>query len=326
MQDIYVRLRSLGFSRPFLRDCILPDWWEDSMASVPANRALIETILSRQLGLDMAGLSDPTKELTLKPELVARFKTRQGVTADRLNVAQTLVSRVATIAAACSSAPPPLENLSAIGIRQDILASGAPWIGLDHLLDFCWKIGIPVVHLCRKPTGGRWMDGAAVRCEGRPVIVIACQYKQPARQLFILAHELGHIVCGHLSSKDDNIWDEHVQSDVQEKQEREANDFAVELLAGNRNTKLAPRFSWLTAADLADSARSLGKELAIDPGVIALNYAWNQGFMQVGTAALNLLVPEADAASQFRAHYPLLDLDSLPEDSRRVFECLTASE
>ena len=99
----------------------------------------------------------------------------------------------------------------------------------------------------------------------------------------------------------------------------------MELLLGNPNTKFAPRFSWLTAAELAENAQSLGEELSIDPGVIALNYAWNQGFMEVGTAALNLLVPDADAAAQFRSHYHNLDLDSLPEDSRRVFECLTTS-
>ena len=114
-----------------------------------------------------------------------------------------------------------------------------------------------------------------------------------------------------------------MKSDRQETEERQANDFAIELLTGDPNTKFAPRYSWLNANDLAENARSLGEEMHIDPGVIALNYAWNQGFIQVGQAALKVLEPEADAAVIFREQYSRLDLDSLPDDSRRVFDCLT---
>jgi len=40
MQDLFQRLRKIGFDPDFLRRAVLPDWWEDSLASVAANRAL----------------------------------------------------------------------------------------------------------------------------------------------------------------------------------------------------------------------------------------------------------------------------------------------
>ena len=49
MQDLYTRLVTIGFDADFLRRAVLPDWWEDSLAGVPANRALAEAAIARHL-------------------------------------------------------------------------------------------------------------------------------------------------------------------------------------------------------------------------------------------------------------------------------------
>lgn len=326
MRDIYTRLRSLGFSRTFLRECILPDWWEDRMASVPANRAIIESILSRQLGLDLPAVRDPQGSIVLQPILAARFKMRAGVDASQLDVAQVLAARLAAIAASCFDRPLMLKELSAGVIRSQILQGGSPWVGLEQLLDVCWQIGVPVVHLCHLPPGSKKMDGMVCWAKDRPVIVVACQRKSTAWQLFILAHELGHIACGHLLPDSPHILDDKVDTDVREQQEEEANDFAVTLLTGHKNMAFRPQSSLLTGLELAEDAKELGADLKIDPGVIALNYSWNQKCFPVATAALNLIEPDANAADLFRSRYDHLDLGALPQDSRRMFNCLTLTE
>ncbi len=74
MRDLYQRLRRQGLDQRFIRDRILPDWWEDSLAEVPANRALAETCLARHLGLRIEQLRDPEAELVLPPLSAVRFK------------------------------------------------------------------------------------------------------------------------------------------------------------------------------------------------------------------------------------------------------------
>lgn len=296
------------------------------MASAPANRAIVESILSRQLGLDLPAVRDPQGSIVLQPTLAARFKMRGGVDARQLDVAQVLAARLATIAALCFDRPLMLKELSAAVIRRRILQTGALWVGLEQLLDVCWQIGVPVVHLCQLPYGSKKMDGMVCWAEGRPVIVVACQHKSMAWQLFILAHELGHIICGHLLPDSPHILDDKVSTDVLEQQEQEANDFAVTMLMGHKNMAFRPQSSLLTGPELAEDAKELGADLQIDPGIIALNYSWHQRGFPVAMTALTLIEPDANAADLFKSKYDHLDLEALPQDSRRVFNCLTLTE
>jgi Zn-dependent peptidase ImmA (M78 family) len=289
---------------------------------------MVEVILVRQLGLDVQSLRDPSKPLALNPTAAIRFKTRQNLLDGTFDVAQVLGSRLGTLAALSVKTPwnpAALRGMTANSIRAEIIdARQQSWVGLQQLLDYCWSIGIPVVHLCKLPAGARKMDGMALWCEGRPVIVIACQRRQPAWQLFIVAHELGHVIRSHVGPDLVTHVDLKVGAKPKETEEREANDFAVELLTGDPNMAFTPGRSWLNAHDLAESARSLGARLKIDPGHIALNYSWQQEFIQVGSAALNELSPDANSAALYRSRYSHLDLDSLTDDNRQLFDCLTS--
>jgi hypothetical protein len=134
------------------------------------------------------------------------------------------------------------------------------------------------------------VDGLIVRVSERPVIVLARDHRYSARLLFIVAHELGHWVSGHLSSE--MVLVENSITRVGEsREEAEANWFAVELLAGDPDRAYwVPRF--LTASQLAERARKVGERDGVDPGVVALNCAWNQGTWEVGMGALKILEPE----------------------------------
>jgi len=110
--------------------------------------------------------------------------------------------------------------------------------------------------------------------EGRPVIVLMKQEAHPDWMLFILAHEVGHIACGHLEPVDGAaVVDEHVEdgAGIVDAQEDDANAFAADLLVGDHGqlqfTKL------IKAEPMADEAIKFGRRYSISPGHAILNAA-----------------------------------------------------
>jgi len=322
MKDIYDRLRPLGFDAAFVKNCILPDWWQDKLADVPSNRQYAEALIARHLGIQAASLSKRDTPLQMRESAALKLKRRHGVAENEMQVAQILGERLAKIAAGSIDLPTNLDSLKASSIRQHILDSGAKWVGFNELLNYCWSVGIPVVNLCKLPVGSKKPDGMAIWTEDRPVIVIASGRKHPAWHIFVIAHELGHIALGHLSAGELSI-DSKVVMDSNDQQEMEANTFAVELLSGNPYLSFSPPNRRLTAHELADAALSIGQELHIDPGFIALSYSRSQNFFALAQAALNYLGSEADACSLYRQPYNHLDSTELTDDNKQVFEYLT---
>ncbi len=323
MRDIYQRLREQKFDAAFVRKYILPEWWEDKLAEIPANRQYAEAVISRQLGIEMSSLRDKDAPLKFRPAAQFKLKSRGGATASDLRVARILGERIAKIAASTLETKPDLGDLDASSIRQTILASGAKWVGFHELLDFCWSIGIPVVHLCAKlPTGNKKPDAMAVWTEERPVIVIASGKTHPAWHIFIIAHELGHIALGHLSQGEVSI-DSAVEFDSGVREEAEANAFAVELLSGDPDLRFSPPPRRINARGLAAVAVSIGEKLCIDPGFLMLSYSRSQAFYPLAQAGLKVLSSEANACRLYQQPYELLSIDEMTEDNRHVFECLT---
>ena len=325
MRDIYERLSRVGFDRKFVRDCILPEWWDDKLADVPAERAYAEAIISRQLGIDMSCLRDKNCELETRLRLPTRFKHRRGIGDKEYRVAGMLGWRLAKLASQCLQRPTSVADLNAVAVRKHILASGAPWVGLENLLGYCWSIGIPVVRFCPLPRGAKRMAGMAVWPERHPVIVIGSARRQPAWHLFIVAHELGHIVSGHVQQGEGSV-DDKVELDFSEKAEAKANEFAVELLTGDPYLYIRPPSRPLSSCELAHAAKSLGLRMAIDPGFVALNYSWTERSFDVGSSALNELNPGATAHPLYKKFYSNLNLDELAEDNQHLFGCLTRAE
>jgi hypothetical protein len=205
---------------------------------------------------------------------------------------------------------------SASEIRQTILERAA-CVGLEELLDYCWLVGIPVLHINYFPRGAKRPDGFTLRLHKRPIIVLCREERQPSWLLFILAHELGHIGRGHIP-EDGALIDERLQENEPDQEEKEADEFALEVLTGGPETRIGTDGRWPNMRELADLAVRIGKRWAIDPGHIVLNYANTMGstFFPVARGALNLLYPDADAIETVRNKLAAnLDWDRLPEDS-----------
>jgi len=201
MRDLYQRLKAAGFDRAFIGNCVLPEWWQDEMAEVPANRAYAETALARQLGFPIHDLRDPQAVLSLDLERDFRLKRRKGTTLVKLLPALVLGRRLARlIAGLCHNLPRFHGLIDALDARKAILDQHC-YVDLPSLLEFCWSQGIIVGHLHPRnlPKASRIFAGMALYAGERPVILLASKSDSPPWLAFHLAHELGHVLKGHVA-------------------------------------------------------------------------------------------------------------------------------
>ena len=173
---------------------------------------------------------------------------------------------------------------------------------LQGVLGLCWDLGIPVLPITEFPKGTHKMDGLAVTFEGRSAIILSKQHKYSAAMLFVLAHELGHILLGHCGdngiSLDKGLAWESAPDDAE--CERRADEFAVELLTGDPEMRYVSDL-WLSSEQLAQAALDMSGQARVDAVVVALNYAWDKEFPQVGMGALKIIEPDANAVQTVRA-------------------------
>jgi hypothetical protein len=253
MSALYCRLSAVGLSRAYIRKIALPSWWDDEAALAPSGYAHGLMLLSRHLGVELASLQDPTAAVRLRAFGACKFKKANDVSEDDLALSRVLATRAAQLAAAATPTPPAPLPASAAEIRQQILASGARWVGLRQLVDWCWEQGVPVLHFDHFPRNARWPHGFAALVDGRPVVVLCKRAKYSAWLLFILAHELGHIANRHIASNGaliDDLIDE-ASADIEEQQ---ANALAVELLTGSPTKTFVAAGRWPNATDLVSVA------------------------------------------------------------------------
>ena len=316
MADLYRRLQAVGLTERYVRKSILPDWWDDEVATNPAGYAEGLTYLSRHLGLDLATLQDPTRPVSFRDFGACKFKKSKNTLESDLALARALGTRLAQLAVlATTTQYQPLPRSAQI-IRGEILGQGGAWVGLGNLMDYCWSLGIPVIHLSGFSKAKR-PDGMTAIVNGRPVVVLCKKHRHPAWLLFILAHELGHFALGHVGNNGVLI-DEHMKRNLPDDEENAANAFAVNLLTGNEETRFTASGPWPNAQELAREAIRIGHAKRIDPGHLVLNYAHSMGksFFPVANAALSRIDPENDALNLARRKMAEhLDWSSLPEES-----------
>jgi Zn-dependent peptidase ImmA (M78 family) len=203
-----------------------------------------------------------------------------------------------------------------------------------------------VVHVSNFPkvTGQKKFDGMVGEYGDRPVILIGNNRKSPAWLAFILAHELGHIICGHV--KGSSIIDEHIldideHSDLDDddkRQELEADHFAVELLFGRENARYDTP-SNLSPVLLVNHAKDNAQKDRVNPASIVLNYAWFKGKMAttekdkksiwaITGEALKTFEDQPLTARQIinREMVKYLDWENLSSDNQELLERMTGLE
>ncbi len=320
MADLYERLERVGFPSAYVRAHILPDWWEDELASELENRRLAEMAIARTLKLPLATLGDGRAELKVGREEVVRFKKWQDTEEHTLLPTVIVARRVCELLVTCAKLPSyHLEGRAADTLRGQILRT-EPYVDLIRLVDLCWKSGVPIVHLEKLPTGARRVDGLALMAGGRPCIALLSQRKGPAWLIWPAAHEMGHVAKGHL--RDGDKIDVEIDLFSESPDEREANDFAKALVydcADDFKTEQV-----IPPYDLMREAMERGPNHRVHPGCIITNYGFNMKAWDVASAALKIAKLDKGGPDIIRsALLRHIDLGRLAETDRHFFESVT---
>jgi hypothetical protein len=313
MMKLYKRLSAAGLSKSFVRKTAFPEWWSDDIALTQAGYAQTLMLISRNLRIDIHSLLQEEEPLDVHNLLPVLNKSPQGMVEEKLRWAQCLGERMAEVALQGTGDSHPLPK-SAAAMRELLDGNNYP-PHLESVLDLCWKLGVPVLYLHENPTGACKPHAMIFRSQGRYSIVLSRKLIYSSMMAFDLLHEIGHAVFEHLA-KDGLIVDKTIEL-TEEEREEEANRFAVEVLTGNPDLQFTSS-RWFNAERLAVSARSIGSQFHIDPGVIALNYAWhNKRYFPMVQNALSLLEPNADAVRTIRRYMrDRLDWNKLTEENR----------
>ena len=323
MKPLYVRLGALGIAETYVRDLVLPQWWEDEAAENPVTYSQALMIVARHLGLDFRALRDPDAPLVPVIPASCRYKKVAGAPIDSLEVATAISLRVASLVCTAMSQHPLEPVGQALDVRSSILASGAPWVGLEQLLDYCWSVGVPVVPITKWPAKGGRPSALAAHLSGRPVIII-CNKKSSAWLLFEIAHELGHIALGHLQDGG-AVLDEKFDGQESDAEETAANEYAETLLTGRPHPCYASA-RWMKAGRLAQEAAVIGRRDRVDPGHVILNYCSSSGpdFYRLANAALKKLAQVPPTSLMRERMMQELDWDEIPEESAEYLVRVTA--
>ena len=322
MQDLYRRLKGVGFDREFLRSVILPDSWQDGLAANAATFQQILLRIARRLSLPFSALTAAGAPLALQAPANIRLKRARPGTSKSEIAPGMIAARntVALLLPELANLPDFVPGLDVVRLRESILRSGK-LVDFSSLVEACWSHGIAVLHFRPLPEACKKFAGMAYFEGDRPVIVLASGYDAPPRLAFYLAHEIGHILRGHVVPGGDMIVDGEASDGNEDIQEREADEDALILLTGKRN----PGFTTipgLTAQKLADAAQDFQRANNVHAGTVALVYGKTANRMPVAASALKLLNMDqgarAVAADALRLRLP--PPDELPDPACEVLK------
>lgn len=291
MKRLYERLAAAGINTPFAKS-ILPGWWDDDMASTDAGYARGLGIISSHLTIDLAQLWDASAPITVGSFGKTNFKKNANVTETEVQWTKSVAlsaARFAVQAIRAEFKPLPAATV----IRDEILANGRDCVNLEALLGYLWGHGVPVLFVQQRPKGSKVMDGIVATIDGRPVIVLSKKKHRNSLMLFVLAHECGHIVRGHLNDKPILLDTKIDRSNDSDQQEKEANQSALEVLTGSPTLQFVHSDQYIDAESLASMARATASKTQIDPGVIVQNFAYGRVLQGVDK---NIMFALANAA------------------------------
>lgn len=314
MKGLRRRLSAVGIKPKFLNEVVLPSWWDDGLAAEPGGFREAIGYIGAHLGFSLNSLAGEQAPAFSKAGAV-KYKKQKGASLDDVSLATHLALGVARAVAqaglpACQSVPTPVK------LREELLrTSDQPWLTLKQILQEAWKLGIPVIQVRNLPPGVKKPDALTTWLGDRPVIVVLKASKSPSWMAFIVSHELGHLHHQHVRPGQ-TIIDEKIEGAVEEKEEKEANDFAAILLTGQTNLGLHSRHR-LDIPSLAAAVIDFGRKFKVAPGVAALNYGFTTQFWPVATGAVSQLEAKENAGDEIRAamheHLPWTEL---PEEAR----------
>ncbi|MFN3514600.1 MAG: ImmA/IrrE family metallo-endopeptidase [Phenylobacterium sp.] len=284
-KQLIAELRRAGFSTAAIQ-AAWPSWWTEEADASPSGRAELRFALARRLGLEPKPLLGERVEFVWNDE--ARFKhlsvedgtTRAALTSFGVSVGRLLLQAVPRVS---------LASASAEQLRNAILTN-QPFVDLTSLVATCWGLGVPVIHLRVLPLEAKSMHAMVVGVDGRFAVLLARDASYPAPVAFTLAHELGHVLCGHLAGAPALVDVEDPAFALErDEQEMEADCFALTLLTGSSNPDIQTNVEEFNAPTLAGAVLKASAEYGVEPGTLALCLAYRRKNWPVAMSALRFI-------------------------------------
>ncbi|RYG87128.1 MAG: ImmA/IrrE family metallo-endopeptidase, partial [Alphaproteobacteria bacterium] len=224
------QLRRSGLAKPMI-DAAWPQWWTDAAEASVSARNELRFTLARALGLDPRALVE-SDEVRFAGTVGARFKSLTAADASEqmaiISFGQS-VTRLLMAATPAGEAPP---QVTAARLRAFMLENGAV-PSFQSIAAVCWRMGIPLVYLQVTPLQAKRMHAMASGQGARAAILVAHDDTLYAKAAFTIAHELGHVMLGHLDSEPAYLdMDDPLSGGAKNQDERDADAYALELLTG----------------------------------------------------------------------------------------------
>lgn len=295
-------------------DAVWPAWWSAEAESSPSATAELRFTLARRLGLSPASLFEDAPEFVWRAD--ARFKNLGDLNDHE---AAVLASFCVGVGSHLISALDPSVNVPALpdaaALRRFIFRD-AGTVNLMSLLVVCWAVRLPIVQLRVFPLRHKGMHAVATRAGERNAVLIGRESRFRAQVCFWVAHELGHIALGHVGESCALLDVEDPAEHPGDAEEGAADRYALQLLTGSPSPDITISSESYSATQLASAVLKEASSHRIDPGVLALCAAHQDGKWERAFGALKVLQDEDDVPTRLNeVASSQLDLARLSADN-----------
>ena len=282
-------LRQAGIANAAI-NAVWPEWWSaEAKDSLSATTELTYTV-ARRLGLSPRALFDGSPQFLWHDS--TKFKNL-GTTTDK---EQAILASFGTAVGRCAlgATRPGVTPLTDAESVRDAILREARFVNLPQLLTFCWQAGIPVIQLRVFPLPQKRMQAMTVKVNERHAILLGYESEYYARMAYILAHEIGHILLGHLEHSDSLLdMDDPLTAGDLDAEEVDADRAAFILLTGRANPEVLANMQSYSARQLAHAANAQADQERMEPGILALCLGHATGKWQQTFGALKIIGPGA---------------------------------
>ncbi|SEF11770.1 ImmA/IrrE family metallo-endopeptidase [Jiangella alba] len=263
-----VELRRAGIANAAV-DAVWPQWWSSEAESSLSATAELTFTIARRLGLSPQDLLEGEARFVWRDE--AKFKLLAATVSAEEQALSSFGCAVARAAVAGVPATGSAASYNAGEIRDAILRE-APFVHAEALLAFAWGVGIPVLQLRIFPLAQKRMHAMTAAVGGRSAVLLARDSSYLAPMTFTLAHEIGHVMLGHLTGATAvvDVEDPFVSPESDDAEEAAADRFALELLTGEPRPTVLTNIESFSATQLASAVSEQGPRLGIEPGFLAM--------------------------------------------------------